>query len=59
LAAVDNDGDIYTSSDPNPSGTTVGTAGFLQGTAGTSIQLIYVGGGNFVALSQVGTIYDH
>jgi hypothetical protein len=41
------------------SATTIGTTGFLQGAAGTSIQLIYAGGGEFVEVSQLGTIYDH
>jgi hypothetical protein len=73
LALVFNGGGIYTSSNSgtnwtqqsgtslpfSSSATTIGTAGFLQGAAGTSIQLIYVGGGKFAVFSQQGTIYDH
>jgi hypothetical protein len=73
LAATVYPGGIYTSSDSattwtlqagtplasSSSGTAVGPTGFLQGAAGTSIQLIYAGGGNFVVVSLLGTIYDH
>jgi hypothetical protein len=40
-------------------GTTVGTAGYLQGGAQSNIELVYAGSGNFVEISQFGTIYAH
>jgi hypothetical protein len=72
LAAVVYGGGIYTSTDsgtnwtqqaggpgPSSTATTIGTTGFLAGMGGTTIELIYTGGGRFVALSQLGTVYDH
>ena len=75
LAAVANGGGVYTSvnsgtnwtqqtgSGPASTATTIGTAGFLEGTPGTSIELIYTGGGNFMEVyNQVqpgARIYDH
>jgi hypothetical protein len=74
LAAVVSGGGIYTTTSsginwteqtggPGPTGysTTVGTAGFLEGTGG-GIELIYAGGGNFIVLNIApggNAIYDH
>jgi len=40
-------------------GTTVGNTGYLQGAAQSNIELVYAGSGNFVEISQFGTIYAH
>jgi hypothetical protein len=39
--------------------TLVGTAGFLEGTFGSAVELIYTGGGQFVALYQTGNLLGH
>jgi hypothetical protein len=63
LAAVDGEGVIWTFYDGNystqsgpESGATIhGTAGFLEGTFGAVVELIYAGGGQFIALYQNGS----
>lgn len=73
LFATANGGGIYTSVNggtnwvqevgaplsPISTSTTTGTAGFLQGPMGSSVELIYTGNGNFIAVGEQGTIYDH
>jgi hypothetical protein len=39
--------------------TMIGNAGFLEGNFGTVVELIYAGGGQFVALYQTGSISGH
>jgi hypothetical protein len=39
--------------------TIVGTTGFLEGNFGTVIELIYAGGGQFIALYQTGSFFGH
>jgi hypothetical protein len=39
--------------------TIVGTAGFLEGAFGSTVELIYAGGGQFVALYQTGSFSGH
>jgi len=39
--------------------TMVGSTGFLEGNFGTVVELIYTGGGQFIALYQTGTISGH
>ena len=60
LVAVVKDGRIYTSDPVTPSATTTsGIAGFLLGGQSTAIELQYIGNGQFLPLSYVGTIFGY
>ncbi|HEX3718511.1 MAG TPA: sialidase family protein [Verrucomicrobiae bacterium] len=67
LAAGINGGGIWTVMDgvvthqsASVSGSTMlGAAGFLEGNFGTVLELVYTGGGQFVALYQTGTLSGH
>jgi hypothetical protein len=54
LGSVNYGGQIYTS--PALLNTTAGTAGALTGKAASSVELIYLGGGQFYILSSTGNI---
>lgn len=60
LVAVVRGGQIYTSTDSGVTwttlapGTTPGTGGYLTGGQSTAIELIYIGGGQFIPLSHEG-----
>lgn len=62
LVAVVRGGGIYTSTDSGVTwatlapGTTTGTGGYLTGGQLTAIELIYIGGGQFLPLSSQGTL---
>ena len=56
LVAVVQGGEIYTSTEERITSSTVGTAGGLTGAAGSTVQLQYVGGGQFIILSTLGTL---
>jgi hypothetical protein len=53
LVAVEYQGQVYISTPSSPSG----TAGSLFGSQNAAIELIYIGNGQFIPLSQTGTIY--
>jgi hypothetical protein len=42
-----------------PGITMIGNAGFLEGNFGTTIELIYAGGGQFITLFQAGSLSGH
>jgi len=56
VAAVENGGQIYTSSPANVPGTTPGVAGYLEGSRNAAIELYYLGDGRFVPINVSGTI---
>jgi len=49
-------GQIYTSAPSSVPGPTSGTAGYLLGNQNSAIELQYVGNGQFIPISYVGTI---
>ncbi len=61
LVAVVHGGHIYTSTpafgSPGSTTTTAGTGGYLTGGQGTAIELQYIGNGQFMTLSQSGSLY--
>lgn len=62
LVAAEDGGRIYTSeSTPIVSGTTTtpGSTGYLEGAMGTAIELLYLGGDQFLPLSHEGTLYGY
>lgn len=54
-AAIDQTGRIYTSA----SATTIGASGFLAGERLTSIELQYIGNGQFIPISYIGSIFGN
>jgi hypothetical protein len=67
LAAGTDDGPVWTflngvvsqQSASSSGATIVGTSGFLEGAFGSTVELIYAGGGQFVALCQTGSFSGH
>ncbi len=62
LVAVENGGLIYTSSPldtTTTASTTTGAAGYLTGGWGSTIELVYVGNGQWLPLTHEGTIFGY
>jgi hypothetical protein len=56
LVAVTSGDRIYTAQATSTTGLAAGTAGLLAGAQGAALELIYIGNGQYLEMSQQGTI---